>query len=54
VQHALAGVIRSEKRLTLVNLGTLWMPFRYPFACRVKTVYLSLAGISCSFGSSSA
>lgn len=30
------------------------MPLRYPFEWGLKMVYLSFAGISCSFGSSNA
>jgi hypothetical protein len=44
----------SSRQRTLVHLGTLWMPLRYPRSCLLNTVYLSLAGISCSLGSSRA
>lgn len=39
---------------TLVHLGTLWIPFRYPRAVELKTVYLSFGTISCSLGKSKA
>lgn len=44
--------LRNIGGRTRVNFGTLWIPFRYPRACGEKVVYLSFAGISCSFGSS--
>jgi hypothetical protein len=39
---------------TLVNLGTLCTPFLNPRLEGLKVVYLSFAGISCSFGNVSA